>query len=903
MVLGRAREQLAIDRVVSAARIGTSGVLALTGEPGVGKTALLRWTLTRLDGFRVLRAVGTEPEREVPFAGLLGLLRPALHLMDGIAAPQARALAMALALEEGEAGDRFAIGAATLSLLSRYADDGPVAVLVDDLQWIDGPSVDALLFAARRLSADPIAVVLAGREDEVGEVLAGVDEVRLSGIDRAGVRALVDSLTGAPVNEEWVTRVFELTGGNPLAVAELAVNPDALPPRASAVPATLSASLVDAFSRRLRPLDDTTRAVLLVAVICNGDLRLTGVVCAASDLDPGRLALAADAGLVEVTGGEITFRHPLVRSAIYRDAAPDRRRSVHAAVAAALPAEDVDRRAWHLAEALWAPDAEAAALLHSAGERAADRSAWSVASAAYERAARLSPTAESANGRLLAAASAAWSAGHGPRALALLDELTAAPRSGTEVQALELRAVIAARSGSLREGITLLERAALAGDSPDTRARLLAEAMHANFFLADGTVTRRLVGPLSEALAGATTARARAMGTLALGVAKVLAGTGGIAELRAVVPLLADNPELHGDEYDTSWLLYAPLFLRDTGTGRGLRARIEDARGRAGVGVLPGLLFQVARDGATSDAWHRAAADYTEAIRLARDTGQTTELAMGLAGLAWLQARTGQDDDCRTHAQQALALGHDREIRAAQMWALLALGDLALAGTDVQETLRRLRAVDELLTERGVDDPDLSPHPDLVDTLLRLGRPAEATRLAHDHLLAADRKGQPWSRARARRAVGLVTPDFDEPFGQALDLHADTPDVFETARTELAFGERLRRDARRVEARRHLREALRTFSGLGAEPWADRAATELDLTGERVEHRPLGGVAALTPQELQVGLLLADGRTTREAAAALFLSPKTVEYHLRKVYRKLGIRSRAELSEAVTSAC
>ncbi|MEE4022774.1 AAA family ATPase [Gordonia sp. PKS22-38] len=899
-MIGREREQRVIDRLVSNARIGTSGVLAVTGEPGVGKTALLRWTQSRLDGFRVVRATGTEPEREVPFAALLAVLRPALDLLDTIAEPQARALSSALALEESAAGDRFAVGAATLSLLCRYAEDGPIAVLLDDLQWIDTPSADALLFAARRLSADPIAVVAAGREGEVDHLVVGVDELRLTGLDLEGIRRLVADLTARPVTDEWVARLHELTGGNPLAVSELAENPDALPPRPSGVPAPLSAALVDAFVRRLRPLDDTTRAVLLAAVVCNGDLRLTGQTCAAIGVDPASLASVTDAGLAQVTGGEIIFRHPLLRSAVYRDAAPQQRRSVHAAAAAALPDADVDRRAWHVAEALWAPDATAADLLHTAGDRAAERAAWAVASAAYERAARLSPDAAEIRARLLAAATAAWTAGLGERARTLLDEIDHAAGSRTVLQALELRAVIAVRSGSLLEGITLLEQAAMRSDSPDVRAGLLAEAVHAGFFLADGTVVRRLIKPLDDAVAAATTTRARAMGALAAGVAKVLAGSGGVADLRAAVPLLAQSIDTQADEHSLSWVLYAPLFLRDGDTGRDLRDRIDRARRRAGVGVLPGLLFQVARDGATSDSWPRAAADYTEAIRLARDTGQTTELAMSLAGLAWLQARTGQADECRAHAEEAVSLGLARDIHAARIWALHALADLAMAGDDPEETLHRLLAVDELLTERAVGDPDLSPRPNLVETMVRLGRTADAADVARQFSGVADAKGQPWSAARARRAAAMVADDFDQAFADALVLHRDTPDRFETARTELVYGERLRRAGRRVEARVQLRSCLSAFTELGARPWADRAATELDLTGERVAHRPQGGVAALTPQELQVALLLSDGRTTREAAAALFLSPKTVEYHLRKVYRKLGIRSRAELSDIVS---
>jgi len=901
VLIGREHEQQAIDRLVSGARIGASGVLAVTGEAGVGKTALLRWTEGRLEGFRVLRATGTEPEREVPFAGLLAVLRPTLGLLETIAPPQARALAAALAMDEGPAGDRFAIGAATLSLLCRYAEEAPVAVLLDDVHLLDRPSAGALVFAARRLSSDPVAMFVVGRAGEADDLVEGLDGLVLSGLDRGAARSLVDRLAPAPVTDAWLARVHELTGGNPLAIAELAEDPDALLASGSDVPPPLSSALAATFTRRVRLLDPAARPVLLVAVVCNGDLRLTGAVCASLALDVARLADAQHAGLADVVGGEVTFRHPLLRAALYRDSAPEERMAVHAAVARALPGDDVDRRAWHLSESLWAPDAGVAEMLDGAGERAAARSAYAVASTAYERAARLSPGLDDLAVRLVAAADNAWAAGLGPRALALLDELAAttlAPELATG--ALELRAAIAVRSGSVREAAALLERAAAETGSADARAVLLAEALHAILFLADGAAAGRLVDELTRAVAAATSTRARAIGTVAAGMAKVLAGRGGIDDLRAAVPLLAGSEELRADARGVSWLMYAPLFIRDAQTGRELRARVDEARARAGVGMLPGLLFLVARDGAASDSWARAAADYTEAIRLARDTGQTAELAMSLAGLSWLESRTGQEAACRMHAAEALALCGSRDIHWGEAWALFSLGDLELALGNPAAALVHLRELDGLLGRLCVGDPDLSPRAELVDVLLRLGQVDEATRTAAAYAEAADAKGQPWARARARRCLGLVaTSDFDAPFLEALALHEETPDRFETARTALAYGARLRRAGRRVDAREHLRLALDVFAALGAEVWADQAATELDLTGERVPRRAVGGVASLTPQELQVAVLLADGRTTREAAAALFLSPKTVEYHLRKVYTKLDIRSREELAAVI----
>lgn len=676
MLIGREHEQQVIDRLVSGARIGASGVLAVTGEPGVGKTSLIRWTEGRLDGFRVLRATGTEPEREVPFGGLLAVLRPALGLIDTIAAPQARALSAALAMEEGPAVDRFAIGAATLSLLCRYAEEAPVAVLLDDLHLLDPSSAGALVFAARRLSSDPVAMVVLARAGEAEDLLDGLQRLSLAGLDLPASRSLVDGLSVAPVTDEWLTRVHELTGGNPLAITELADHPDALLPTGADVPPPLSSALAASFTRRVRLLAPSARAVLLVAVVSNGDLRLTGSVCTALGLDVAELADAQHAGLADVVGGEVTFRHPLLRAAMYRDSPPDERRAVHAAVARALPRDEADRRAWHLSESLWAPDAEVAEMLDGAAVRAVARSAYAVASTAYERAARLSPSGDDLAVRLVAAAENAWAAGLTPRAVALLDELAArtlAPEPAVSV--LELRASIAVRTGSVREAATLFESVAAETDSADVRAVLLAEALHATFFLIDGAAAGRLVESLTLAVQEATSTRSRAIGTVAAGMAKVLAGRGGIRELRAAVPLLAASAELRSEAHGLSWLMYVPLFLRDAETGHELRARVEEERARAGVGTLPALLFLVARDGAASDSWARAAADYTEAIRLARDTGQATELAMSLAGLSWLEARTGQETECREHAAEALALcGSSRPPPGARRPAGVALG-------------------------------------------------------------------------------------------------------------------------------------------------------------------------------------------------------------------------------------
>jgi DNA-binding CsgD family transcriptional regulator len=309
----------------------------------------------------------------------------------------------------------------------------------------------------------------------------------------------------------------------------------------------------------------------------------------------------------------------------------------------------------------------------------------------------------------------------------------------------------------------------------------------------------------------------------------------------------------------------------------------------------------MARDWATTDEWASAHAAYSEGIALARETGQGVALAFGLGGLAWLEARQGREKECRAHAAE----GREACIRAGvvthELWAVAALGDLELGLSRPEVALLHYEEWDELLRSRGIEDTDLSPGPELVEAYLRLGRHTQAAAAAARHAASARAKGQPWALARAARTRGLLASDeeLEREFDEALRLHELTPDVFETARTRVAYGGRLRRAGRRVRAREELRAAIELFDALGAAPWSDLARIELGATGETARIRDVSTLDQLTPQELQIALLLAEGRTTREAAASMFLSPKTIEYHLRNVYRKLDVRSRAELSEAV----
>ena len=890
------------------ARLGRSAVLAIVGEPGIGKTALLDYAAERAAGMRVLRARGVESETEVPFASLLELLRPALSVLDSIPAPQAEALAGALALRPAGTQDRFAIGAGTLSVLAAYADRAPLLVLVDDAHWLDGSGAEALLFAFRRLLADPIAVLVAARDREPS-LLDGSDlpQMRLEGLDRDSSLALV----GPGLAPELAQRLYEATGGNPLALLELVTDPARLEEATPERPLPVSASVANAFLRRTGTLpDDARRILLLAAAMGGGELSTLERAAAPVGLSVEALGPAEQAGLVALSARRFDFRHPLVRSAVYGDAAAAERRAAHRALADALPDRDVDRRAWHLAEAVLGPDERASAALEHAGIRARARGAYAVAAAAFERAARLAPDEHRIGPLLWAAADAAWNAGLGERALALLDEArAAAPGEGLATRIEHLRGHAHIRLGRLEQGRVILVEAAerASADDPERAIVMLAEASHASFYLGHPEEMLRSAERAQALLERAGSSRARFFAATALGTARVMAGDGetGAETLRGAVALLEASDELRDDPRLLVWAALGPLWLREAEAGRALIDRaLGSARERPAAGALPFLLQHVARDHAMAESWPIAHATYHEAARLARESGQRAELAAALAGLSWLEARQGMEEPCREHSAEGRALCRDIGMATYEIWTLTALGELELGLGHPERAIAHFEEQGALLEERGMVDVDISPVPELVDAYLRLGRADEAAALVDEHSRLARAKGQPWALARLARCRGLVGTDeeLDRHFGEALALHALTPDLFETARTHLAYGARLRRARRRVHAREELRAALALFDRLGPTPWAEQASAELAATGETARRRDPSTLDQLTPQELQIALLLTEGKTTRQTAAALFLSPKTIEYHLRHVYRKLGIRSREELAAAFAGA-
>jgi DNA-binding NarL/FixJ family response regulator len=924
MLLGRARERREIGDALTRARSGVSTTLALVGEPGIGKTVLLDYACGQAAGMRLLRARGIESEAQIPFGSLLELIRPALPLLGKIPEPQAAAMESALALRPGTGHERFAVGAATLSLLAAYAEDEPVAVVIDDAHWLDGSSAQALLFAFRRLVADPIAALIAVREGDPS-LLDGADlpTLRMSGLTSDEAATLVRELapsaltpsaltTGGPATSgltpETAARLYGATAGNPLALLELAPDAHDLAFAPEGAPVLVSATISRAFLRRAGPLDQATRRALVLAASSDtGDLPTLGRAAAQLGLDLSALAAAEASGLVTLDAGQVEFRHPLARSAIYADAPAGQRRDAHRALAAALPDRDVDRRAWHLAAAATGPDEPASAALEQAGVRSRDRSAYPTAAAAYERAARLADEPERRARLLLEAAEAAWLAGLADRSVTLLDEaraLTADPARLVGIAGLAGH--IATRRGPVMLGHAILTEAAGQAD-PERAVTMLAEAANACFYAGNPAEMLVVAERARAALPAGASVRARFMAAMAAGMAHVLGGdaAAGAEAVHQATELAESSPGLREDLRLLPWLAVGPLFLRETGTERSLLELVlRTARARTAVGALPFVLNLIARDQATTDRLAMAEASYQEAISLARESGQRAELTFGLAGLAWLQGRRGREAECRRCAAEALQLSAELGMGLHRIWAITALGELELSLGHAEQAAGHFERLGQLLADLGISDVDLSPGADLVEAYLRLGRRDAAQRVAGRFVATAEAKGQPWSLARALRCQGLLASSdsgFAGAFEQALAQHALTPDSFEAARTRLAYGERLRRARNRVLAREQLRAAADTFERLDARPWAEHAHAELAATGETRRPRDPSTIEELTPQELQIAVLLTGGRTTREAAAALFLSPKTVEYHLRHVYQKLGLHSREELARVLAA--
>ena len=907
MLVGRESEQQRIATLVAGARVRQSGVLVISGEAGIGKTALLEDSVRTADEMQVLRASGSEFETGLGFSGLHQLLLPVLGLLDHLP-PQLRdALEVALTLRSGPAPERFAVGVATLSLLSRSAEDRPLLLLIDDAHLLDPATAETVRFVARRLVADPIALLVFLRpEPDAILNTADLPRLELSGVGIDAARALIATRQGRTSAPENAVALHHATAGNPLALLELSQDLETIARLPPELPIAVPDAIARAFSGRVSSLPESAQRALLIAAIADGDLATTAQAAATLGCAVDELVEAETIGLLHLVGDRAVFRHPLVRPAIYSTATPGLRRDVHRAVAAALPESSADLRAWHLSQACIGPDDDVADALSAVADGARARGAHGAAVTAFARSAELTTQHGLRAIRMLSAGESAWLAGQPVRADALLEKATVlATDRATLAEIDDLRGNLALLSGSLEEGREMLLRAAELSETsdPDAAVMRLADVISGCFYQCNTAGALAAADHVERLIGACRTDLARIRGQMVIGVARVLAGAPGVEWIRTAVDELTIHPDLPEDPRRPHWQVIGTLFLREAGSGRDLMNRaINDDRTRTALGALPTLLFHTARDDATTDRWASGMAAYDESMALARETGQTTDLAMSLAGLAWLQARMGRAAECQANADEALTLAENHGITLAKLWAQFALGDLHLATGDAPAAADWFQRLQTTLHHIAFLDVDLAPGPELAEAQLRNGDVSGSAATARDYLTRATDKGQPWALARAHRAVALTCSEATERttlFERALELHSGSPDLFEEARTRLAFGASLRRNRSRVAARPQLRLALEAFERLGARPWADLAATELDATGEKVRRGSDGYLGVLTSQEIRIARMLSDGRTTKETAVALFLSPKTVEYHLRHVYQKLQIRSRDELSAAM----
>ena len=903
-LVGRDAETAQVEALLAGARDGRSAVLVLRGEAGVGKSALLAEATGLADGFTVLRGVGIESESELAYAALHQILRPVLDRIDRLPEPQAAALRAAFALTSETVDERFRVSLGVLGLLSEVAEERPLLVIVDDAQWLDAASVDALVFAARRLDAESVVLLFATREDEVSERVApGLPELRLRSLGAADARTLLAERLATAVADGALDWLVASSGGNPLALLELpaTLNSRQLAgqePLTGVLPA--ATSVERAYVARVHDLPPETRALLvLTAAEDSGDRSTVERAATSLGMQMADLAAAESAGMLRVDQDTVVFRHPLVRTAVYRDAPFTERERAHRALAGASAREgSPDRAAWHRAAATVGHDEEVAAELEITAERARVRSGHAAASAALERSSELSADPAAGARRLVAAAGQAWQAGQPARATTLLDRARRvvddeALRSETE----RLAGVIAWRCGAVPSaGESLLQGAnRVATTDPHKAIEMLADAGLAAWDAGEFG----LMGRIGQAVAEIP----RAAGAPHAELRDVLLGSIRLSLNQPVgdVPTLAQSVRGATGSADQRVLVWAAIAAEVAGDSEAEAALIVRsvtlARGSGAVDQLT-----VALESSTIQSFlsghFEAAGEATEGLTLARQAGLPNAANLHLATLSWLAAVKGQEDECRAQAAEVVCAARTNGHGIAYSIAEWAVALLDLVGGRLEETVTRLTALAELAPGLGHPYYLLTSAPDLVEAATRTGQreEAESAFVVIDEFAHAS--GAQWAQALAARCRGLLADDdatTEKELVTALDLHGTSGNAFDAARTHLLLGEHLRRQRQRSAPREHLKAALTAFEQLGARPWADRAAGELRATGETVKRDGSSAIDALTPQELQIVRQVCRGSSNRDVAGQLFISPRTVEYHLYKAYPKLGVASRGEL--------
>ncbi|MFC5177724.1 helix-turn-helix transcriptional regulator [Nocardioides taihuensis] len=899
-LLGRDVEQRRVLDVLGLARNGRGGAVVITGEPGIGKTTVLEATTGDPTGMQLLRVDGYEAESTIPFAAVHRLTIPLHDHLDGLPERHREALLVASGARGGFPPDRFLVGLGVLGMLAAAGERRPLVCAVDDAHFLDPESLDVLAFVARRLEAESVAVALVGRNTQgLLARTAGVPTLLLAGLETEAAVRLLDANLPEPMDPAAAALIAAATGGNPLALVDLANEFSVKQLTESSIaaePIPIGTHLEAFYVRRVRQLAADTQTWLLVAAAdSTGNVDLITTACEALGLPDGASDEAEDAGLIEL-GRDVRFRHPLVRSAAYNAARGGQRRGAHARLAAAADALGlVELEAWHAAKATLGTDEGVAARLERVADLAGSRGGFTSSASVLAQSSALTPEGSLKYGRLVAAAEAALAAGAGQLAKSLLDDIDEdAVDDISRGRMIAVRATLAlflADPAVMEAGAQMLAAAeCFHGADAEREQHALIKAFEYTLpaeRLARGATLPELGSRMSKG--------AEAKGGLSATVLRGLAAhvllpyADAVPAMREAVAAIADlQPE--------EMLLYGPASvalttgLWDATTRHDCLRRTADAARDAGSLQLLDTTLWIMSLAELSGGTPRRATEYIDQVReLRRAIGYDAEHVINVALLAWGDTPVPQVEAI---AEGAGALGFGG-VQASGV-AALAVRDLAEGHYDA--AYQRLKP--------QVEDPFLQVTPltlpDFVEAACRSDRAGEAKpHVASLHRMA-DANGSPWNRGVALRGQALLADDdaAEGAFRGSLDLLEAAGTELDLARSHLVYGEWLRRNRRRRDARTHLRAALTSFEANRAPWFARRADAELQAMGEHAPSSgPPAGVADLTAQELTVARLAAEGSTNAEIGASMFLSPNTVDYHLRKIFQKLGISSRRQLSD------
>jgi DNA-binding CsgD family transcriptional regulator len=901
MLWGRREQCAALDGMLADVRAGRSRALVVHGEPGIGKTALLTYAAETAVDFQLARAWGVESEMELPFAALQQLCGRMLTRLDRLPDPQRDALGVAFGLRSGAAPDRFLVGLAVLSLLSEVAADQPLLCLIDDAQWLDQASAQALAFVARRLDSESVAVVFGTRHSGAEGDLAGVAELALAGLSATDARTLLAAVLPGRLDERVRDRIIAESGGNPLALIELPRGVTAAELAGGfgvAGPLPLTGRIEQSFLRQIAPLPEQTRRLLLLAAADpTGDPAL--LWCAA-----GRLGIAVEAadaaeseGLLEI-GAPVTFRHPLVRSAIYRSASPQERREAHRALAEVTdPHLDPDRRAWHLAQAAPRPDEDVASDLERSAGRAHARGGFAAAAAFLEQSSALTPEPARRSKRALAAAQAKYQAGAFDGALRLLATAEAGPLEELHrARADLLRGQIAFASSPGNEAPPLLLKAAQqfypldARLARDTYLEALSAAVFAGRLASGGTAL-----DVAEAARAATPPQvARAPDLLLDGLALVITAgyTAGAPMLKQAVSAFRSEDASREDGLRWLWqVCHAAGLLWDYGSWDVLSARrVELTRDAGALAALP-IAYN------TRIAVHLFAGEFAAAASIVAEVESITEAtgsgiaSYGALALAALRGREAEAFELIEVSKKDAERRGQGEALSFVQWATAVLCN-SLGRYD-----EALAAAQHASEDSHADLFANWTVAELIEAAARSAVPERADGALQWLSESARASGTDWALGIEARSRALVSEGeaAEGLYRTAVDRLGRTRLLVDLGRAHLVYGEWLRRENRRTDAREQLRTAHQMFVTMGAEGFAERTGRELRATGERVRKRTTGAPARLTARETQIAQLASHGMSNPEIAAQLFMSRRTVEYHLHKIFTKLAISSRNQL--------